>query len=859
MKDLTKPKIPCWVTCLLSFLIPASLFLLVYAWQGVFPFGEKSMLFVDMNGQYVDFYAGLHDMLRGSESISYSLKASMGLNFIGVFAYYLASPLTLIAMLMPLEYLTEAIFIITILKIGLCGLSFSLFARFILKEQGLKNLLFSVCYALMAYNIVYASNLMWLDGVILLPVVIWGVERLLYGRPALFTVSLIILFIANYYISFMVGAFAFCWFICRLIIQPKEERNFGRKLCAFFKATLLAAGAAAFFLLPAFFALKNGQIGFGNSISKFETMFTWPEFFSKLVIGSYDTIQNGGAPNMYCSLITLLGLPVYLLNREIPKRERVAFGGLSLFLILCMYTNIGDWAWHAFKFPTWFPFRYSFVLSFLFICMALRGLQKLAGLQLGSLGIGYGLSLGVLLLVLWQKPQTLDSKQIGISILLLGFYGLAVYFCKTRPHWTRVITPLAALAVLLEMGGNTLLLSQGLEKEFGYHDRASYTNFILKYRPVAAEYNASGSELYRMELTAKRSDNDPLSLGYNGVSHYSTTTNQRLNRFLNQLGHQMGIINSTRYDRAGIVADAILGLRYVGSTQNLAEEGYREVGSAEGLTIYENPYALPVVYLGKARALELDSEDSDMFQLENQLYAAASGLEGQPVFEPATVKEELQNLKLEQKDGYLQYDRLDSNADSLLLLTIQNPSQKMAYLSLPVYDRRFSNAEVYVNGNFVRNYLNYMNHGILPLGRESTIQVTLKLTEQSMQVLPVQCYLLNEEALAAHTTHLQSGGITVTSQHSSRIEGSFPQNSANALLTSIPYDKGWRVEINGERVKTTRYLDVFLAASYSGEIREVKLQFVPMGSTAGLLITFVTIGGYGAWALWKNRKRKNTR
>ena len=111
----------------MAFLLPAVVLLVMFLALDFYPFGEKSLLIMDMNGQYIHFFASLKDLVSGNSSLFFSWSKGMGQNYIGLFAYYLASPLSFITLLFDNEALPLGILVLTILKLSLCGLSFSVY------------------------------------------------------------------------------------------------------------------------------------------------------------------------------------------------------------------------------------------------------------------------------------------------------------------------------------------------------------------------------------------------------------------------------------------------------------------------------------------------------------------------------------------------------------------------------------------------------------------------------------------------------------------------------------------------------------------------------------------------------------
>ena len=161
---------------ILAFIIPCILMTLLYIIVGIYPFGKNSLLTVDLANQYVAFFNVLKNILQGSANVFYSFSKTLGGNMYGLFTYYLISPFNLILLFFKQTQIPEAIFVINILKIGLSGLTSYIYFNKTFKKANSISLLFSIMYALMAYNIVYSQNIMWLDGVYALPIIFLGMD-----------------------------------------------------------------------------------------------------------------------------------------------------------------------------------------------------------------------------------------------------------------------------------------------------------------------------------------------------------------------------------------------------------------------------------------------------------------------------------------------------------------------------------------------------------------------------------------------------------------------------------------------------------------------------------------------------------
>ena len=145
---------------LLCFAVPALIMLVMYLCFEVYPVGEGSVLVLDLNGQYVYFFEGLRDILFGKGSLLYSFSRGLGGEFVGIFAYYLSSPFSLLVALFPKTAITEALLVMFLLKVGACGLTFGIYIEATRKRSRIPTVIFSTMYALCGYAVVMQHNTM---------------------------------------------------------------------------------------------------------------------------------------------------------------------------------------------------------------------------------------------------------------------------------------------------------------------------------------------------------------------------------------------------------------------------------------------------------------------------------------------------------------------------------------------------------------------------------------------------------------------------------------------------------------------------------------------------------------------------
>lgn len=82
--------------------LPVLILVFIYLFQGLFPFGNQTILTVDLGQQYIDFFQYYRETLLGNwQQIFYSFQKGMGGEMVGTWTYYLMSPFNLLLLPFP--------------------------------------------------------------------------------------------------------------------------------------------------------------------------------------------------------------------------------------------------------------------------------------------------------------------------------------------------------------------------------------------------------------------------------------------------------------------------------------------------------------------------------------------------------------------------------------------------------------------------------------------------------------------------------------------------------------------------------------------------------------------------------------
>ena len=872
------------------FLIPFSLMLLIYVLDGVYPFGDRSVLVLDLNAQYVGFYEALRAWIYGDGSLLYSFARSLGGEMMGIYAYYIASPLSYIVALFPDGYMTEALFFLFILKTGLCGLTFGYYLHKNRISGKCATLFFSVMYALSAFAVVMQHNSMWIDNLILLPLITLGLESLIkYRRFLLFTITLALALLSNFYIGFMTCVFVAVYFFFYLFTyteqgynNPLGERNhFLRALLRTGLYSVIAVGGAAIILLTAAYSLSFGKTSFSVPDYSFYLRFTPIEFFAKLLPGSYDTVEPQGLPFVYCGSLILLLVPLYFCNTRFSARQRIGTGILLLFFYLCFSINTLDILWHGGQAPNWLNYRYSFIFCFLLLLTAARALTRLQDLAPRTI-----LSVALLLLLcvilaagsgLYFFPW-LSAGIAAAVILLLAFL---LYALRKAPDLLtkRALSCLLSAVVLCEAFLSGVYHLYKLHMDVGAVSRDSYTEYHETTGAVIDWVKDFDTDFYRMETTYHRVTNDVMELGYRGLTNSTSTLNYKTIRFLARLG-LLSTSHWSEYKGSTLALDSLLGIRYVLTPPSRSPGNtYVSVYTNRNHSVYQNPYALPIAYAvsDTVRSYDFSSASSPLDAM-NGIVSAMTGTDTmlyRPLQITNTVVENAERNDLIVNgveyvellsDVYLA-NREDYDVgvyagqefyapDASISFTTTALRSGHVYFYTPTDYR--NEAAIYVNGEYIGNIFGYTGDYLKDLGTFHSgdkITVTLKMEKCVFFYYRGDADLFFYEDTSAVTDamlSLSQQGISLSDFREDYFHGNITTTEERpVVLTTIPYDAGWIVTADGKPVETFETLDALMAFTLSPGEHEITMLYRPQSYVLGLTISLVSLAALFMLAVYQ--------
>lgn len=841
-----------WFFPVISGLMGMLCMLLGYVYMGVYPFGERSVMTVDMHHQYAPLLAQLRDMMLNGGNPFYTFEVGLGSSFIPLFGYYLASPFNLLLVLFPRYLLNEAVLVITLIKNGLTAGFFALCVQYIYRRRDASVVIVSIMYSMMTYLIAYSWNIMWLDCVMVLPLVVMAFERLMRtGKYLLYILSLAYALYSNYYIAFMICIFLVLYFICYCIRQKHPASSLARSFGRFTIGSLLAGGLVMFLLIPVYISLKDTSAA-GGTLPEIKNNFDMFALLGRHLYNTTPTIRSGKLPNIYCGILSVIAVPLFAANRSISLRRRLAYLGLLGVLAASLVINQFDLIWHGLHAPNDLPYRFSFLYSFVLLLIAYQTIINLGTITGKQIASSAAALIGWIILIEKFGGDDYEFYSIYVSLLLVIIYAAVIGLISLRKIETRPAYILLLIIVTTEMVFNTGSSFCMLHSNEYFTARADYVaNDITKAIDKAVELTEdigdreNGGDFYRLEFLPRRTTVDTAMFDYRGITSFASSSPQRLTKFMGYIGYAVNGVNSHLYKSFVPFTDSLLGIKYVildsSTSDKLQSDPYlKYVDKAEhnGITytIYKNTSALPLGYFVNTSIKDWLPSQYDPITSINSFY---SGLLNRDV-----ELLDLWQISSGYSDGignvngsysFTIYPTND-NDQATFEVRIGKSGQIFAFIDCRAADRiEISTAGNSWNASTREPYI--INTGYLKEG--DTVTVTIK----SDEVCSGNIYIgtLNQGLFDDAIRQLSETPLKVTSFSDTKITAQINAPGNGTVFTSIPYDAGWTVKVDGKKVETFAGGDAMLAFDTTPGQHTVEFSFATRGLLPGVVLSLASL------------------
>ena len=822
----------------------------VYLSQGIYWNSDTSPLLGDGFHQYVIFDIALRNILHGNGSLFYTFTSGLGLNFYALSSYYLGSFLSPLVYFFDLTNMPDAVYLTTLLKFGLIGLStyFSLNKLFQSIPNPLK-LALSTSYALMSFTVSQLEIKTWLDVFILIPLIITGLHLLITEKKfSLYFTSLSILFIQNYYFGYMTALFLIFWYLCQISWDFKTRKS---SFLDFIITSVLAGMASLILTLPTLFDLQtHGEKLTG--ITKFQTESSWYlDLFAKQFIGSFDTTKYGAIPMIFVGLLPFILTILFFTLKSIKFHVKLIYAIFFAFLIASFYIEALDLFWQGMHTPNMFLHRYSWIFSTLLIYTAAEVLKRLKEIKIWNFLVSLFLIVTGFLATIYLKSHYsfLTDLNILLTLEFLVVYSLLLLAVIKKFISVNLFAILISLFIMVEMSLNASSQIDGIAKEWGFASRSSYNRDIPAMESFSTDI---GNQFTRTEKLQTQTGNDSMKFNYNGISQFSSVRNRSASSTLDKLGFKSSGTNlNLRYANNSILADSLFGIQYNISDSPIDKYGFKDIYQKDNLTLYENQYSLPIAFASqsvyndvKFNEHTLDNQASFLNQLANVNFDYFSPI---PYDKTENTNDLISVTSSSTEDAAIQYQ-------------IEVPENSQVYLSFT--NLHFSNdkqkkVDILVNGKkktfTTDNVFSFFNLDYTKEKKTFNINVSFPGNSQVSFESPT-FYRLDTQTLTEAIQKIKGQPVTVSTSKN-KVFATYDVQQDTSIFFTIPYDKGWSAYQDGKKIEIKQAQTGFMKVDVHKRKGTITLSFIPNGFITGAICSFTSLLLFGIY----NHRRKSSK
>ena len=823
------------------------------------PFGDDTFLVYDMKRQYVDFYSYFKSMLAGENDMFYSWAIAMGTGAVGFFTYYLSSPLLFIVGLFDRENLTSAITLLIGIKLMLTSASCDIFLASYVnrekKEKDSKNrphtLIFSLSYTFSAFVVSNSINPMWIDIFALMPLTIFFLDKLIFEKKKSgYMICLALMLWCNYYMTFMVCIFIVIWTLYRLVSDKEDAliKLLRVGICSFWAACLVGV-----VLIPTALDLMGSPKDiFELGLETTKGNLSIRDVLIKMWIMAYNRRQTiFGTPLIYIGILSIFLVILYFLNNTIKKKEKICMLVIfAIFWVSFLFDKI-NLVWHAGMEPSGYPYREAFLYILVCLMCACRCFNNPKGIDIKRVMIAGVLTGSAFAYSLTGKYEFADKRFavtntvliviIFLLLLLLVFVSTGGRFKRTE-YTEKISSMIIATLVIIQIAELVINARYiyGHQTSMNMLGQKEYER-IVSETSKAVDYAKRDLGFYRIENMKSREQNDDMMYNYNGITHYSSAGILDTRYFLQNIGfNDDGLYTDFGHDNT-CAADSLLGIRYLVGADEYRKT-YEKVYDGE-YSLYKNPYSLPVATLVSQMPGELTGSP---FEMQQEMLDNLSDTQGE-VFTNAIMWSQV----FSDDNGAYKYFMCKPKYDGNV------------YLYLDHIEELTQNLVIYVGDEPVSGYGNKSSMKIVNLGyheKDKVFDVYVRSDSKIADFGEAHIMTENMDELKLAYEQIKDRGCEIKKLESSRLEISVPNEVLNGenkgVITTIPYEKGWKVTVNKKRVECEKVYDSFMFIPLAGieDAQVIEMKYIPEGMREGVFISFIAIAGIVLWEIIERRK-----
>jgi len=826
---------------LLVTLITCFVFLCLFYFKGIFPFGENSLIYGDMHDQITAFYYHMYDFFKGDTSLLVNFTTSGGVNFFGILTYYILSPFSLILLLFEREKIYLAVSIVIALKCLTAGLTFTYAIRYLFKEKlsVLLQTILALSYAFSGYFFCLYQITPWMDAMYLLPLVMIGLKKVLdLDKPYFYIITLTLSLITSFYVTLISIIFIFFISLFYILVYVDKDNR---------KKSILALGITTVIpLLLSFFILYPSIL---QMLSSSRVNVVLSKIFNSKTGPLTDKISFF-FPTMFPLICILFLLIKYKDNKKFLKFIIPTILVLFLPYIIEPINKLVHFGTYAM-----FPNRYGYMLFFF---INISAAYFLSNNKINT--FTYSKKIRYIFAVVTTVLMSISSVLIiymNYSEIQLQIYKLTLSYTKMVPIIlliSSLIIAFALIVVFLTIKKDeklyyplifVLVITQIFTNSFIYLGIDHYNYPLNEIYTVLNEMEDTYKEndYYRVKNnTVSLLTNIGMVMKYPSLDHFTSLVDDNNLTTLKLLGYK-SYWTKTFSKNSTAFLDVLLAHKYYITKNTIDDDNYKLITEARSYNLYELNKDISYGYFTK----NVDIIDKDnTLDLENEIYKAITNKDEDIIKIYNYDEFDLKNVKLEDKKK-LSLSIIDKDITSYLEKNIKIKDKSIIYLEIYNSNENtldtgmFDTFDIYINDKrFISDYPNKHNNGTLKLGEFENEEVSIKIElNKNVKIKDLELGIMEFDKLDSFVSDYKVDSKIDFNRN--KITVNVNNDEKGLFFIPITYDDNYKVKVNGVSKDVIKVYDNFLGVELDEGKNEIEFTYIPGKLIIGIIVSIITL------------------
>lgn len=829
--------------------------------------------------------------------VMWDMSLGYGADILSTLNYYaIGDPLNLLyGFVSPKNTETMYDFMI-LLRMYLAGITFIMYARK-MKKRSYGTVIGALVYVFSGFCFrLGLRHPFFINPMIYFPLLCLGIEKIYQReRPYVFIFAVCVSAMSNYYFLYMLTIFAviYAWIRFYKYTEENKMKNFFLTILKFGMYYTLGIAMAAVILLPSVIGfLGNGR--YGNGVD-WKSLIVYPGKYYLLFIENFIGYGNMGS-NTNAGYLPIVGIVVLFTlfsQRMKHKKYRVAFIASIIALILPIF----GYAFNGFSYAN---NRWAFALSFIVALLTAEMYPRLFVMsKRQQIGIGAGIIIYTVFCIIVNASGEEILKNKGIMAacgLIAVFYILLLIFQRLGyDTQKRIVRVSMAILLLISVGVHGYYRFDPKEyaytQEFMDQGQAYRT---LKEDNIRMLSKVNDPSVYRVHAEGYRYKNYGLINHLNTISGYYSITAKCVTDTIkgyDTLGMQYADKYKGVDQRLGLLS--LAGVKYITVAHNsqVAKDvsskgdvpyGVEKQSKKGNITLYKNKYALPFAYAYDSYMTEQQYEQLNGIGKEQAMLAQII-LNQHPADEEIQHNEQrndpdIQTISLPEtrisspkgkkyaditvpvekdKETYLYFKNLvyhgKKNGDDNFILTGRKGTKGILVTQNDVQQK------IHIQSTFNPYYFGRKDYIVKINHQTSKAKEKVRLNFLSpgeYEFDDISLITVPKKDVLARLKERKENSMKQIQYEGNHFRGVYHAKKDQILCVTIPYSKGWKATVNGNRTKIYKANGMFMGIIMKKGTQSVKLDYETPGLKIGAWISLVAWIGLGIYGLYFEKYRK---